>query len=395
LVFLLLAPGAFGVREGGQGIGMMLLGDVGRGGSPIDDWLDQDLIIDYFEIPMAQRQLPDKDLIKFTQIYFPRTMERLLELYDMIVICEEEELFTMFTTSRQHRMMHDAVALEGVGLFNSLPHEIDEFQAWATSPMGELTPHDFAAGYVKLSGGFRIEVNTGSGLPPVFTPFVDFGIEKYIGPELGRLHPRQGSTEWARVRPHDTPFYISWEIGEKAARVSNVANDLDEPWWGSAYRGSPCENPYGGDLFLNMVYWTVGMEPLTNIALVHSVRASYNDYSVRRSVTLALIEFIDSFGANVASLEEELRQISDGRSTARNLYYEQRYEEALVFLDEMSALMADVENRAITLKERAFLWIYLIEWLAVMATTMIVGFVTWTLMVKRRLYREVSVTRAQ
>jgi hypothetical protein len=55
-----------------------------------DNWLDQDLIIDYFEIPMAQRSLTDKEPQKYTSIYFPRTLDRLLELYDMIVVCEEE-----------------------------------------------------------------------------------------------------------------------------------------------------------------------------------------------------------------------------------------------------------------------------------------------------------------
>ena len=184
---------------------MMLLGDVGRGGSPINDWLEQDLIIDFFEIPMAQRQMPDKDLIKFTQIYFPRTLERMLELYDMIVVCEEEELFTRFTTTKMHKLMYDAIKIEGVALFNSLPHESHEFNSWATNIMGELVPHEYADGYVQLSGGFRIGLSE-LDLPPIFSPFKELGIERYVGPHLGQLHPRIGSTEWARVIPHNPPF---------------------------------------------------------------------------------------------------------------------------------------------------------------------------------------------
>jgi hypothetical protein len=289
--------------------------------------------------------------------------------------------------------MHDSVRDEGVALFNSLPHENHEFNSWATHILGELVPHEYSDGYVNLFGGFRISISE-VDLPPVFTPFGNLGLEKYVGPRLGQIHPRLGSTEWAKVVPHNTPFYVSWEVGDVRARVSVVANDLDEPWWGSTYRGDPSANPYGGDLFLNMVYWSVGMEPITNIAIVHSVRVSYGDYLLRRAVTLSLVEFIDAFGASVGELEEDLNIVTEGRAEVRALYFEQRYEEAVTILDEMEGKMIEIEARAIELKERAFLWIYLIEWLAVTGTLLVVGFATWTLMVRRRLYREVSVTRS-
>ena len=56
--------------------------------------------------------------------------------------------------------------------------------------------------------------------------------------------------------------------------------------------------------------------------------------------------------------------------------------------------MKEIEDRAIRLKERAFLWVYIIEWFVVTGTMLVVGYATWTLMIERRLYREVSVTRA-
>lgn len=393
-IFLILIPMVSALTESKEGIGLMLLGDVGRAGSPVDDWLDQDLIIDYFEIPMAQKSLSDKELVKYTAIYFPRTMDRMLELYDMIIICEEEELFARFTTPKQHKLMYDAISEKGVALFNSLPHEDYEFAAWASTILEELVPHDFSAGYFELTGPFRISIDTQSGLPPIFTPFVKLRLEKYSGPRLGRLHPRPGSTEWARVEPFKTPFFISWEVGNRRARTSNVANDLDEPWWGSSYRGSSSANPYGGDLFLNIIYWSVGKEPITDIAIVHTVRAMFSNYLLRRSVTLALIDFVDRFGANTRELGDELTEVSEGRSVARRLYYEQRYEETFDHLQAMMDTMKEIEDRAIRLKERAFLWIYIIEWFVVTGTMLVVGFATWTLMIKRRLYREVSVTRA-
>ncbi len=389
---LLVAAGL--VAESREGIGLMLLGDVGKLGSPVNDWLEKDFIIDYFEIPLAQKALSEKELERYTAIYFPRTLPRLLELYDMIVICEEEELFTKYTTSKQKMLMYEAVGKEGVAIFNSVPNEDFEEAAWAGTILAELMPHDYLGGFKTLSGGFKVAVESRGDLAPVFTPFVKLGIERYVGPWCRRLNPKMGSTTWAYVEPFGSAFFISWTVGDKSARASNVACELDEPWWGSEYRGASSQNPWGGDLFLNIVYWSVGKEPVTDVFMVHTLRTAYEDYLVLRSVTLALVEFIDSFGANVGSLERDLAELSEGRSVARRLYYEQRYEEALDYVQRLFELMKEVEARAIKLKERSFMWMYVSEWLIVSGTLFVTGFIAWTLMVKRRLYRDVRVTRA-
>ena len=394
IILVLLLPCASSVSEVSGRIGLMLLGDVGRLGSPIDDWLDQDLIIDYFEIPMAQKPMTEQELKRYTAIYFPRTMPRLLDLYDMIVVCEEEGLFTQYLTHKQKMMLYDAVEKHGVALFNSLPNEDYEERQWADSVLSKLMPHDYLGGYKEFKGGFGISVVQREDLPPIFKPFVPLGIERYRGPWCRRINAKTGSTIWAAVKPFGTPFYVSWEIGDKRARTSNVANDLDEPWWGSAYRGPPSENPYGGDLFLNMVYWSVGKKPITDIYVVHTVRAVFGDFLLQQGVTMSLIDFVDSFGANTRRLGEDLEEISNGRNEARELYFEQRYDEALAYLQDMLRRIREVNARAIELKQRAFFWIYLVEWLVVAGALMVVGFVTWTLMVRRRLYREVATTRA-
>jgi len=48
---------------------------------------------------------------------------------------------------------------------------------------------------------------------------------------------------------------------------------------------------------------------------------------------------------------------------------------------------------ALRLKDRALFWIYVIEWLSVSATFLVAGFAVWTLMVRRRLHREIAMTR--
>ena len=48
---------------------------------------------------------------------------------------------------------------------------------------------------------------------------------------------------------------------------------------------------------------------------------------------------------------------------------------------------------ATRIKERTLLWVYVVEWLSVTGVSLFSGLIVWTLMVRRRLYREVGETR--
>jgi hypothetical protein len=48
---------------------------------------------------------------------------------------------------------------------------------------------------------------------------------------------------------------------------------------------------------------------------------------------------------------------------------------------------------AIKVRDEAAFWIFLTEWAVVSGTSMVAGVLLWTLMVRRRLYREVEITR--
>jgi hypothetical protein len=50
-------------------------------------------------------------------------------------------------------------------------------------------------------------------------------------------------------------------------------------------------------------------------------------------------------------------------------------------------------EEAVNAKDRALLWVYIIEWLTVLGTSAIVGTILWSLMIRRRLYRQVATTR--
>jgi hypothetical protein len=72
---------------------------------------------------------------------------------------------------------------------------------------------------------------------------------------------------------------------------------------------------------------------------------------------------------------------------------EQNFEESDDIIRAGLREFNDAEVLAMREKDKALFWIYVIEWLMASSTLIISGLVLWTLMVRRRLYRKVMVTR--
>jgi hypothetical protein len=90
---------------------------------------------------------------------------------------------------------------------------------------------------------------------------------------------------------------------------------------------------------------------------------------------------------------EELDSVNEMMSGVREAYIDLRFEEVLVVYRDVEEILKSLEERAIELKQRALFWVYVIEWLAVSGTGLFAGFLLWSVMVRRRLYREVGGTR--
>jgi hypothetical protein len=105
------------------------------------------------------------------------------------------------------------------------------------------------------------------------------------------------------------------------------------------------------------------------------------------------MEFADTFGANTNELNQNLADTEKLRKSADELWIQEDYVGSLAALGDALASLAEDMEDAVKAKDRALLWVYIIEWLSVMGTSLITGVVLWTLMVRRRLYREVGATR--
>jgi len=161
------------------------------------------------------------------------------------------------------------------------------------------------------------------------------------------------------------------------------------PGWGVEFE----KWEYYPDFTVYSIYYTLGRKVPQDIGLMHLLRTDLVTYSTEREVLLSLINFVEKVGANVGSLEREIVEADHLRGAVDQLYVEQDYEGCVKKLTEAREALSKISKDTMKVKARALMWIWTVEWMVVTATLMITGFATWTLMVRRRLYRHVGATR--
>jgi hypothetical protein len=247
---------------------------------------------------------------------------------------------------------------------------------------------------------YKVGVNRDPTLPDVLKLFLPLGIEQFSGVWVGQLYPKQGATIWATLRqtnvpnppPGGWPWLVSWRVGSEKTLFWAAADDLEVKWWWGFYH-PPTENPYGVDVLANIVYHSMGMPLPEDILLLHELRRRLIEFNDKKALSLSVIEFAEKFKANTGPLWREMAAIEDIRLNANEAYLLHEYEEANEILTEAETALSKVGDLAIRLKDNALIWVFIIEWLAVIATSMICGTTLWALMIRRRLYREVKTTR--
>ncbi len=182
------------------------------------------------------------------------------------------------------------------------------------------------------------------------------------------------------------PFMAFWKVG----RGAGFAFCTDwTPAWGEAFM----RWDYYPDFTVYSVYYAAGRKVPQDLGLMHLISSARITYRTERDILVSLINLIDRLGGNVRRLEEMISDADAIRKRAGRDYLLQDYAECAKDLQMARDKLKEINQEAAKVRARAFLWIWLIEWLAVSATLMITGLVVWNVMIKRRLYREVTTTR--
>jgi hypothetical protein len=151
---------------------------------------------------------------------------------------------------------------------------------------------------------------------------------------------------------------------------------------------------YFVDFSADMVYYSAGIE-IPDPAIIHEIRLLFEDFQIAQTMVSSILEFVDMLGGRASGARRSYDALVKRKTGAEALYIEQDYAGCQQELSNMFEEMNSLNEAAMRAKDAAFLWIYLTEWSAITATTMISGYILYVVMVRRKLYSEVSSTRAE
>lgn len=401
LVLLVLAQGV----AGSDVMNVLLIGQVTEEHCPAPSWFEHEPLVDFSLVPTKYYQVMSyEEAQRFIRVYFPRGADEVAD-YDFFMFINP--YFEPFIP-RQIDELRTAIVEGGSGAFQTLGGITIDWTnvnwPWIQSSLAEIFPNDPLAHEAwegqKESGNlpYFVIVNQDPALPPVLKLFVPVGIQEVRGYwTIVLIVPQQGATVWARAvgaypKAADSPpaWLLSWRYGK--GMTWSVGDDLDCPWWSNTYK--PSDQQYGLDILDNIMLHSMGRPLPDNIALVNAVRRAFSQYHERASTLVSFLDFVERFGVSTAKLAEERLAADAVRDRAMQQYLDGLFQDALDTSEEAAEDLGQIEMKAMRMKDRALMWVYLIEWCAVTGTGMVTGYILYALMLKRRLYREVSVTRA-
>ncbi len=330
--------------------------------------------------------------LRHYRMYLPRTQEHLATRYDEVIIAD----------AQSHHLRHDfhlwiknAVVDGGLGFmmvdgpasFGGKTGSWGESPSWGPTPVGDILP---------------VECSTdrkGWGLDQVY-----------------RLVPKDPAEPLFRGKPWNTVFFyahnrvLEKQGGEVIARMDN--NPPESPLiatsdigmgrsvalvfdWGGNGVTDFYRWPYCPDFLCHSVYFPARLPIPEDLELDHILRIGLANYRERRYYVISVVEFAEKFGASSQRLYEKLNLIDADKKSVDVLYRRLELGEARQALKAVEERISQLGEEAIKAKDRALVWIYVVEWCAVTGTAMITGLVLYSLMIRRRLYRDVEITRAQ
>ncbi len=359
-----------------------------RPGNPGPTFL-QDPRIDWNPVP-AHAWSMGEEAFRMLRLYLPRSKNRFLDEFDVVAIGGMEALHLR---PDFQAWLKEGMEQEGIGLVMS--DDSSSFgtsgshTSWYVVPLGDLLPVDD-----KPVGGSPYGDEVAFHVVPVipgheFTRNIPW--EEVWFEANNRPWPKPGSTTVTRMSEEhalnrNKVQMVYWDLGSAEGR--SVA-------WIHAWNYSPdfWRWRFAHDVIAHVIYFTARFPIPEDLVLIHTIRNRIRDYYFSRLYALSTIEFADKFKANIRPVEVMLEEAEEKKRESDRLFLDQDYEQSASVMDALLADIQEIIDEAVRAKDRAMIWLFAIEWLAVSATSLLTGALIWTLMVRRRLYREVGETR--
>jgi len=336
--------------------------------------------------------LPATMVQRAMRLYMPRSKEDMVSKCDIIGL--DDTTWYAFPPQSIHWMTEtcreNALGLFMAGGFESFGGGTG-FPSWETTVLDEVMPVKCVGGYPSWDG-----MNTVTNPDDVFirsVPWDEYDQHNmFDGYNVVEL--KQGAIELSQVtRLGSTgagikdPGWVWWDVGNGRFFAS-----------APGFRGGSAGMSFilwkhYQDFVCNMVYFLAGLTPPSDINLLYATRQRFKDIYDQNQVITGTIDFISRFGADTRKVDSRLSEADVRLDDARARFVDLELVESKQIADEVFGMLQDAYDLALDARDVAMYWIFVTEWLVVSATGLICGFAVWTLMIKRRLYREVKVTR--
>jgi len=316
------------------------------------------------------------------RLYIPRNYRSLVDTKDVLILSDA----TLPSFSTDH-LAWFARAVKEEGLAMVMAGGVESFHqgGWAATVIPEVLPVDYpedgtGPGYgevVKYDDELMRSISWKEGFEQIY-----FG-------GANRVEVKPGGVELAKFKPvtgSESPMMVVGDIG----KGRGFAFAPDWTWgWGAYF----AEWEYYGDFSCNLMLYMSRQEVPQDLEILHKARKQLLNLDISRGLLVSLFDFVERFGANPRPLEDMLDDVDGLRKEAEGLYMKHDFARALEVIGDAIDRAAAAEREGMRIKDAALLWIYLVEWLAVTATMMISGIAVWSLMIRRRYFKEVRSTR--
>jgi len=384
LLPLLIPSQVLGRTDSLGRVRILFLGEIASGNEVYLRWIGADPKFTITRVACDIEHLPSvAEAKRLARLYLPRTQKKILEDYDVLVL---EDFTPDVLPLHVLDWFQDSVS-KGIGI------ALIEFANWGgTNDIHKWMSLDFYNVFpakiflndVPAIGGrtfYRVVNEKGPlNLPGIESVPLNAG-------HHGDISPRQGATTEAVWKGRGTPAMVTSRYGKGRTL------QLDHGW-DNIPGSTAIEYRYMPDYIFNQVLCIADVPYPKDLETVHVVRDMFIQYEYREKATLAVLEFVERFGANPMKVERRLDSMKVGYRDASSKYLKEDYDGAETRLKELFSEFSVIEEDLMRAKDRALLWIYIVEWTAVSGVSLLCGFLLWSLMVRRRLYKQVSTTRS-
>jgi hypothetical protein len=352
----------------------------------LDDPMIREPFLDVHPV-FTFKGLYDEEVIRRSvRLYMPRTYEELVARYGVLGLNYNDP---KYFTAKQIKWLSDAI-LEGSRGLAFYGHGANHYSAWLDTTIAEVLPVE------------KLEIFKGTGVVwiEILKPENPF-ISSIPWSEAGwhgcfegctNVKAKTGSEVLAEKAGGSygtaTPFITWWEVGEgRCLAITGYFKSLENS-------GNPFTSwEYYPDFVRNYHLYAGEREIPSDPVMLHRITVALEECQFVRGMLISLTEFVSSFGGNPNLLYDRLDLAEEQYEEVFDRYLEYEFEESLSITQDM---LVDLEGSmvlAMELKNRTMLWIYLIQWSVLTCTGVLSGTIVWILMVRRRLYREVEITK--